>query len=96
MKKLLFLWLGLLITVCTMAQNFTFSITNPNPVPNPMAFCYGDSVTFSLQYNGWGSGAIMQCTEEPDLEGYSNFEKWETLDYGMTNYTMAITKNIYV
>jgi hypothetical protein len=38
----------------------------------------------------------MQFTEAPDLEGYSNADKWETLEYGMTNYKMPVTKNVYV
>jgi hypothetical protein len=80
MRKLLLVLSGLIITGISLAQNFTFSITQPNPLPDPLAFCYGDTVTFTLQYDGWGQGKIMQCTEAPDLEGYSNADKWETLN----------------
>ncbi|HAM99544.1 MAG TPA: hypothetical protein DCQ26_13125 [Marinilabiliales bacterium] len=90
MSKILTSFFVLLFAVSTQAQVFEFGITDPNPLPDPLAFCYGDSVTFTLEYDGWGFSSWYKCTEEPDFVNWSNSEKWEMVGMSINTFKLGI------
>ncbi|MCK9206863.1 MAG: hypothetical protein M0P66_07115, partial [Salinivirgaceae bacterium] len=95
MSKILTSFFVLLFAVSTQAQVFEFGITDPNPLPDPLAFCYGDSVTFTLEYDGWGFSSWYKCTEEPDFVNWSNSEKWEMVGMSINTFKLGIEGDVF-
>ncbi|MBI9068975.1 MAG: immunoglobulin domain-containing protein, partial [Salinivirgaceae bacterium] len=96
MRKLITLLL-MAISMSTLikAQDFDFYISDPVPVPEPLEFCMGETVTFTLDYLGWGWSDWLMCSEAPDLEGYSNFNLWEPVYPTDNSYTLTVSREVY-
>jgi hypothetical protein len=95
MKKLYVLFVVIFATLSLNAQDFDFFISDPDPVPDPLEFCLGETVTFTLDYQGWGWAEWYMCSEEPDLDGWSNFDKWEYVYPTDTTYTLTVNSEVY-
>ncbi|PLX24029.1 MAG: hypothetical protein C0599_03060 [Salinivirgaceae bacterium] len=77
------------------AQSFDFYISDPDPAPDSLKFCMGETVTFTIDYQGWGWAEWYMCSEEPDLVGWSNFDKWEYVYPTDTTYTLTVDSEVY-
>lgn len=98
MRKFLLLMSLMIAYLSISAQDLV--ITNPETVPDPVEFCLGESVTFEVQNMGdYASvSAWKRCDEEPDLVGWSNSSKWETLPkpaYPSTELTTDVDGSYY-
>jgi len=75
------------------------AITSPTEVPDPVAFCMGESITMEVSNLGEFASisSWYKCDEEPDLTGYSNYSKWEAiLDNGSNStYTFNLEGPAY-
>ncbi len=99
MKKFILLFCLAFVLITANAQHAEIVITSHDPVPDPLTFCIGESLTMEVQKintaNYESFGDWLKCSEEPDLEDFSNFNKWEWLGHYDTSYTFDLSEEVY-
>lgn len=95
MRRTLLLFVSVFISILINAQAVDFSITSPDPLPDSLKFCMGESLTFTLNYDGWGYVRWQKCSEEPDFENYSNYNLWEIIEVTGSTNTISVTEEAY-
>lgn len=101
MTRYLFFILTLLILSFKInAQTAQVVVIDPNPTPDPLEFCIGDTITVELQDlnpdNYESLGTWYKCSEEPDLVGYSNYDQWEYINCWDLSYSFEIQEEMYI
>ena len=100
MKHILLLVSSFFLFFTVYSQDATIKITNHDPIPDPLAVCIGETLNMSIidlnmdNYEAVSNWIV--CSEEPDLIGYSNSEKWVTFGYGSESESITIESEIYI